>query len=79
MAVRNLLAPKIQENERIADWRVIFEATIEELRTLDNGSNACFKFTYIDKSLSFRLSTGAGCYHFCGQSETGLSHDFRNA
>ena len=37
MVTQNLLTPKLQDSDRISDWRVIFEARTEQLRAAENG------------------------------------------
>ena len=57
MASQNLLAPKLQDNDRISDWRVIFEASTEQLRNAENGERHVLQMlpAYVNRNTADRV------------------------
>ena len=54
MASQNPLASKLLGNDRIADWRVIFEASTEHLRSAENGERHVLQMlpAYVNRSVA---------------------------
>ena len=54
MASQYPIAPKLTDKERISDWRIIFEASAEQLRIVENGERQVLQMlpAYINRSIA---------------------------
>ena len=57
MTTQNPLAPKLEPNDRISDWRVIFEASTEQLRAAENGERHVLQMlpAYVNRSMADKV------------------------
>ena len=57
MPTQNPLARKLEPNDRISDWRVVFESSTEQLRTAEDSERPVLQIlpAYINRSMTDKV------------------------